>query len=383
MRFSTVFLSFLSVALAARPFLNEPDTGIEEVFGSLPAGTLPELSLIAGLPDFEWAAKRVLHPFSYMHFRNGASGEYSYRNNLEIFHRYRFRPRVMQDVTNVASTLPITLLGHNFSAPIFISPCARAGLAHPESELGLVRGAAAENILYMPSLFANLSIEDISAAKGEGQVLFQQINKASIDNDTQALFQRIESSGAKAIVFTVDAVSPRNRQRSGRFGFDQGDYSSYDLATWDTYKQLQTMTSLPIVLKGIMSVEDARAAVAAGVPAIILSNHGGRQLDGAPSPLEVALEIHEKSPEVFTQIEVYADGGVRYGTDVLRLLALGVRAVGLGRPFMYANVYGTEGVTYAIQMLKREIAVDAGNLGLPDLKAINASYVNWTPDLRL
>ncbi|KAJ3508327.1 hypothetical protein NLJ89_g5821 [Agrocybe chaxingu] len=242
MRLSHFFPTLLSVALAARPFLNEPDTGIEEVFGSLPAGTLPKLSLIAGLPDFEWAAKRVLSPFSYMYFRSGASGEYSYRNNLEAFHRYRFRPRVMQDVTNVASTLPTTLLGHNFSAPIFISPCALAGLAHPESELGLVRAAAAENILYMPSLFANLSIEDISAAKGEGQVLFQQVNRAPTDNTTQALFRRIESSGAKAIVFTVDAVAPRNRHRSGRFGFDQGD-DSYDLATVSLFTLLSSRMS--------------------------------------------------------------------------------------------------------------------------------------------
>lgn len=127
-----------------------------------------------------------------------------------------------------------------------------------------------------------------------------------------------------------------------------------------------------------MSVEDAQLAVENGAKAIILSNHGGRQLDGSPSSLEVALEIYEKAPEVFTQIEVYADGGVRYGTDILKLLALGVKAVGLGRPFMYANVYGEEGVKKAIDLLKHEIAIDAGNLGVGDLKKIDPSYVSWT-----
>lgn len=138
------------------------------------------------------------------------------------------------------------------------------------------------------------------------------------------------------------------------------------------------MTSLPIVLKGIMSVEDAQAAVKHGVPAIWLSNHGGRQLDGSPSSLEVALDIHENAPEIFKQIEVYADGGVRYGTDILKLLALGVKAVGLSRSFMFANVFGQEGVERAIQILKHEVAIDAGNLGVPDLKDIDASYVRQT-----
>ena len=137
------------------------------------------------------------------------------------------------------------------------------------------------------------------------------------------------------------------------------------------------MTSLPIIVKGIMTVEDAKLAVKAGVKAIVLSNHGGRNIDFSPSPLEIALEIYEEAPEIFNQTEVLADGGVRYGTDVLKLLALGVKAVGLGRPFMYANVYGWEGVAKAIELLKAEIAGDAANLGVGDLKQINSSYVSY------
>jgi isopentenyl diphosphate isomerase/L-lactate dehydrogenase-like FMN-dependent dehydrogenase len=138
------------------------------------------------------------------------------------------------------------------------------------------------------------------------------------------------------------------------------------------------MTSLPIVPKGITSVEDARLAVQAGAPAIFLSNHGGRQLDTSPSATEAAVEIHRQAPEIFKQVEVYADGGVRYGTDVLKLLALGVRAVGLGRPFMYANMYGAEGVGHAVNIMKLEIALDAANLGIADLKKIDASYIDYS-----
>lgn len=147
--------------------------------------------------------------------------------------------------------------------------------------------------------------------------------------------------------------------------------------TWETYDQLRTMTTLPIVVKGILTVQDARIAIEHDVPGILLSNHGARQLDGAPSSLEVALAIHKEAPEIFQQTEVYADGGVRYGTDVLKLLALGVRAVGLARPFMYANVFGLEGVKWAIKLLKRELLVDGANLGVPDLAHINASFVDW------
>lgn len=136
------------------------------------------------------------------------------------------------------------------------------------------------------------------------------------------------------------------------------------------------MTDLPIVLKGIQTVEDAQKAVEHGAPAIYLSNHGGRQIDGARSPLDVALEIHRQAPEVFEQLEVFADGGVRYGADVVKLLALGVTAVGVGRPFMFANTYGSEGVARAVEMLKHEIALDAANAGVSDLKNIDSSIVS-------
>ena len=117
---------------------------------------------------------------------------------------------------------------------------------------------------------------------------------------------------------------------------------------------------MPIILKGITTVEEALLAIEKGVDGIYLSNHGGRQIDHSPSPLEIAYEIHRNAPEVFEKTLVLADSGVRYGSDVLKLLALGVRAVGLGRPFMYANTYGVEGVVKAIEILKYEITYVAG-----------------------
>ncbi|KAJ4316579.1 hypothetical protein N0V84_007776 [Fusarium piperis] len=364
-------------ALAARPFLNEPDTGLEEVIGDTPQGTLPNLTSMVGLNDFDWAARNYLPLQNYTYYRNGAAGEWSYRNNLEVFNRYTFNPSVMNDVTNIEASLPTTILGHNFSAPFYITPCASGIFGHPNAELNFVKGAAEGNILYIPSGFATLSIEQIHAAKAQGQVVFQQLYLTSNDTETQDLFDRSKKAGADALVFTVDAPTFGTRQRAARLDVSLSS-STYRYITWDYYKKLQTMTDLPIIVKGIMSVRDAQLAVKNKVPAIVLSNHGGRQLDGAPSALEVALDIYKKAPEVFKKTEVYADGGVRYGTDVLKLLALGVKAVGVGRPFMYSNIFGQEGVERTIELLKREIAVDAANLGLGSLKEIDADYVRWS-----
>ncbi|KAI1808716.1 FMN-dependent alpha-hydroxy acid dehydrogenase [Daldinia bambusicola] len=379
MRTALLSLSVLGGALAARPFLNEPDTGFDEYFADLPAGELPPLDKLVGLPDFDAAARRHLPTQNYTYYRNGAGGEWSYRNNLEVYNRYKLRPRTMIDITNIESTLPTTILGHNFSAPFFISPAARGGYGHTDAEKGLVEGAAAGDILYIPAQLASLTIEEIATFKKDDQVTFQQVYLDANDTATKDVFARAEKSGSKAIVFTVDSAADGNRHRAARYGVGSAD-SAYTLITWDFYDHLRTLTDLPIVLKGIQTVEDAQKAVEHKVPAIYLSNHGGRQIDGARSPLEVAIEIHEQAPEIFSQLEVYADGGVRYGADVVKLLALGVKAVGLGRPFMYANVYGTEGVKRAIDILKHEIAIDAANAGIADLKKIDPSIIDWTPN---
>ncbi|KAI1273027.1 hypothetical protein F5Y07DRAFT_378156 [Xylaria sp. FL0933] len=377
---SPLLLMWLTRAiLAARPFLNEPDTGFDEFFSDLGVGELAPLDSLVGLPDFEEAARRRLPIANYTYYRNGAAGEWSYRNNLEVFNRYAIRPRMMIDVTDLAASFPTTILGHNFSAPFFIAPCARGDYGNIDGEKGLVEAAAAEGILYIPSVSAFLSIEQIAAYKTDGQVTFQQAYLNSNDTATKELFARVKASGAKAIVFTVDSAANGNRQRAARYDVSLTD-TSYTLLTWELYEHLKSLTDIPIVLKGIQTVEDARLAVNHGAPAIYLSNHGGRQIDGARSPLEVAIEINQKDPSIFREVEVYADGGVRYGSDVIKMLALGVRAVGIGRPFMFANVWGTEGVTRAIRLLKTEIGLDAANMGIPDLKSIDQSIFVWTPN---
>jgi isopentenyl diphosphate isomerase/L-lactate dehydrogenase-like FMN-dependent dehydrogenase len=313
---------------------------------------------------------------AYTYYRNGAAGEWSYRNNLESFHRLRLRPRVMVDIDNIESSLPTTILGHNYSAPFFIAPCARAGYAADSAEISLTRGAGAGNILYVVTDFSSVSKDEIQDAKTEGQNLFQQLY-IDPSNDTSIIEQirLAESQDFKALVLTVDSAADGNRHRAARYGVGSAD-AAYSSITWAKYDWMRNQTKLPIVPKGIQTVEDAIIAVERNLPAIYISNHGGRQVDGSPSPLEVAIEIKNRAPWVFDQIEVWADGGVRYGADVVKLLALGVKAVGIGRPFMFANVYGEAGVSRAIDIMKREVAIDAANAGIGNLKDISQSHVD-------
>ncbi|UPK93122.1 hypothetical protein LCI18_004057 [Fusarium solani-melongenae] len=362
-------LSLASAALAARPFLNEPDTTYSFETFPIANGNLPDLSRILGLPDFDWVARQWMNNSAYTRYRHGSGGEWSYRNNLEVFERYRFRPRVMVDVTDIESSMETNILGHKFSAPFFISPCATAGLAHAEGEIGLLKAAAEQDILYIvrmqPQAFSKVAM-----------LITQEIYISNNKTANSLIFRCVEKMGAKAMVLTVDSAGDRTRHRALRFeeNTNQTRSASYIPMTWTIYKDLKKLTKLPIAPKGIQTVEDAVQAVEAGAPAIFLSNHGGRALDSSPSAYEVALEIHKKEPQVFKKIEVYADGGVHYGTDVVKLLALGVRAVGLGRSFMYADIYGAEGVSRAVMLLKREITASAASLGVADLKKINTSF---------
>ncbi|SMQ53801.1 unnamed protein product [Zymoseptoria tritici ST99CH_3D7] len=363
---------------AARPFLEEPATGQTTTFANVSSSesSLPNLEDVWALSDFQHIAERHMNTTAYTYYRAAAAGEFSYRNNLETFARLRLRPRVMRNINNISASLPTPILNHTFSAPFFIAPAARAGYAHPDGELALVRAAAEEAILYIPSDLSSGSKADIQSARAEGQVLFQQLYLDPLNTTSTTLqIREAESLTFQALILTVDSPVNNVRHRAWRYGVGSADDALTSL-TWDQWAELQSTTRLPIIPKGIQTWEDAVIAHSYGVRAIYLSNHGGRAVDTSPSPLEVAIEIHQNAPWIFDEVEVWADGGVRYGTDVLKFLALGVKAVGLARPFMYANIYGEDGVRKAAQLLKREVMLDAANAGIGDLKQINSSWVD-------
>lgn len=258
-------------------------------------------------------------------------------------------------------------MGYNFSAPYFIAPAANAGHANDGAEANLVRAAASTGILYVPSISATLEIEEIAAAAADGQIMFHQEYLWANITRVQDELKRIEDSGFKAIFLTVDNTGIGGiRDRSLRFtaGGDTGHTLNF---TVESLNQLRSMTSLPIVPKGIKTARDVKLCADLGFDAVYISNHGGRVVDGAPTAIEVLLDVHAQYPEVLDQIEIYADGGVRRGTHVLTLLALGARAVGLGRPPMFANVFGQEGVEAMLKILNTELVTEMQLLGQTDV----------------
>ncbi|GKT41466.1 cytochrome b2, mitochondrial [Colletotrichum spaethianum] len=354
--------------MAAEPWNNEVDTGFEIYLASanFTEGTQPLLKDIRAIPDFDFAARQKLDNQMYSFYRTGTAGEFSYRHNLDVWQKVQLRSKHLSDVTKLNETMGTTILGYNFSAPVFISPAARAVYGDEAAELNLVRAAGNENILYIPSMYASKSIEEIATGKVNGtlngpQVIFQQIYTNANLSVTWDNIRRAERTGAKAIVWTIDAPGDSVRHRAARYDTTNANSVSSAL-TWDIYDQMKNHTTLPIILKGITTAEEALLAVEKARP--------------HPGPLEIAYEIYRNAPEVFQKVDVLADSGVRYGNDVLKLLALGVKAVGMGRPFMYANCYGLEGVTKAINIIKTEIVRDGAQMGVTDVHNISMSFLN-------
>ncbi|KAK8048503.1 putative CYB2-lactate dehydrogenase cytochrome b2 [Apiospora phragmitis] len=362
--------SLAAVAFAAEPWINEVDTGLTQYLSSTnyTEGNLPLLKDMRAVMDFDYAARQFLDDQKYSFYRTAAGGEWSYRNNLDVWKKIMLRPRHLHDVSKLNETLPVKFLGYNFSAPIFIAPAARGGYANPErAELNFVDAAAKENILYTAALYASKTIEELAAQKHSDtmngpQVMFQQIYTNANFSVTWDAMKRAEGTGAKAFVWTIDAPGDSTRHRAARYDTTNANGATSAL-TWDLYDEIKSRTSLPVIPKGIVTVEDALMAVEKGAPAIYLSNHGGRQLEYSPSPLEIAYEIHRNAPQVFQQVEVMADSGVRYGTDVLKLLTLGVKM----------------GVEKLIQILKTEIVHDGAQAGVTDLKKVPRSLINARP----
>lgn len=250
-----------------------------------------------------------------------------------------------------------------------------------------MQAAADTDILYVPSQYSSRTKEELYEARqrvadnssSDAPVFFQQmyLNGNDIPGDVE-LMRSYADLGARGFIVTADAPADSSRQRADRYNVASAN-SDLTILTWDYLRELRVAFDLPVVAKGILSVEDVRIAIEEGHEAIYLSNHGGRQVDGTPSPFEVCQEIDAQDPSLFQQIDVWADGGVRYGSDVLKFLALGVKMVGVGRGLSYPNTYGIEGVTTAITMLKDELFQDAANLGVTDLKNVSASILNLNP----
>ncbi|THW94891.1 FMN-dependent alpha-hydroxy acid dehydrogenase [Aureobasidium pullulans] len=351
-----------------------PDTGLDT--SSWQTGVAPPIDDLVDANDFQIAAKNALSDRHYAYYRTAALDEITYNANMQDWAKIRLNGFSFTDVSNVDTTTSI--LGHKFDAPFFIAPAAKAGYASDGAETNLAKAAGKAGLLYVPSISSSQSIEEIGAAAVDGQVMFHQEYVWSDKAKLQDELKRMEAAGFKAIFLTVDNTGVNGiRDRYLRFsaGGDAGHSATF---TIESLKQLRNMTSLPIVPKGVKTAHDVKLCADLGFPAVYISNHGGRVVDMAPTAVEVLLDVRRLYPEVFDQIEIYADGGVRRASHFITLLALGVRAVGLGRSPMYANVYGEEGVSKLLSIIKKELTTELALIGEANSNNVrgNASFVN-------
>ena len=331
--------------------------------------------------DFEKAARERLDPGAYGYYAGGAGDEYTLRANVEAYARWELRPRVLVDVSEVSTVT--TVLGAEVDLPVLVAPTAFHRLAHPEGELATARAAAGAGTVMCLSTLSSVSPAELAAA-APGALQWFQLYWSRDRGFTAELVASVAEAGFRAIVLTVDFPVAGRRERDLRLEFTLpddlpapnlpvalarrdfhaalGDIVDTRL-TWRDLEWLRSESSLPLLVKGVLTAEDAVLAAEHGAEAVIVSNHGGRQLDGVPATLDVLPEVVEAVGE---RVEVLLDGGIRRGTDVLKALALGARATLAGRAVLWGlAAAGEEGVARVLELLRNEIASGLMLLGSP------------------
>ncbi len=349
------------------------------------------------LHEVEALAREKLPPATYDYFAGGAEDETTVRSNRRGFEELAIRYRVLVDVSRRDSSLD--LLGARIPAPIVVAPMAFQRLAHPDGECAMARGAQAAGLPMTLSTFSTMPLEDVCAV-GPGPRWFQLY----VHRDrgiTRELVQRAHAAGVQALVLTVDVPEVGRRERDIRnqfrlgaelraANFDVGESSDLQEAegsalaafvsgvrepalTWKDLEWLRAVAPLPLLLKGVVRPDDARRALACGAAGVIVSNHGGRQLDGAVSAIRALPAVaHEVGGEALVML---ADG-IRRGTDIVKALALGAGAVMVGRPLLWAlAVCGEPGVRHALELLRTELDLAMALAGAPTLRDITRDLV--------
>ena len=349
--------------------------------------------------DYEQLAAERLDPGVHGYFAGGAGDEWTLRENVEAFARVRLRPRVLVDVSDV--TTATTVLGSEISMPLLVAPVAFQRLVDPDGEVAMARAAAAAGTIMCLSMIASSRPREVAGGAPAAPRWFQ-LYCLSDRGVTRALIDEAVESGFDAIALTVDAPRAGRRERDLRTGFEipaeisapavaaaigseravsvQEVFSLVDASlAWDDFAELAADCSLPVVLKGVQTGEDARLAVEHGAAGIVVSNHGGRQLDGVPAALELLPEVVEA---VDGRCEVLMDGGIRRGTDVVAALAGGARAVLAGRaPLWGLAVGGERGAARVLEILRSEITLALTLLGCPSPADVTPEHVRGAPRL--
>lgn len=350
--------------------------------------------------EYEKHACEKLHKTAFDYYSSGAHDEITLRDNREVYNRIKIHYKVLVDVSKRDSSTEV--LGQKISFPLIIAPTAFHKMAHAEGECAVAKASVKADTIMCLSTLSNTTVEDVS--KDCNANFWFQLYVFRDKSVTEKLVRRVENAGAKAIVVTVDAplLGTREKDVKNKFQLPQGlsvinlmPDSKEDLPdgkpdsglslyfnemldqslNWKDIEWLASITKLPIILKGIVRPDDALKAIEYGAKGIVVSNHGGRQLDTSPATIEVLPAIADK---VDNRIEILVDGGVRRGTDILKAVALGAKAVLIGRPILWGlSCNGSEGVYSVLSLLKKEFDLAMALSGCPSVKDIQRDLVSF------
>ncbi len=344
--------------------------------------------------DFEAIAKERLPKEEYDYIAGGATDEISVDRNRRAYASWALRPRVLRDVSTV--DLTTNVFGVKINFPVLIAPCGAHKRAHPEGEIATYRAATACNTVLTVSANSNTSFEDLAkAAHGH---LWVQLYPFRDKAMTEEWLQRVKDAGYKAVVVTLDSQWPPKRERNIRNNYRRTRGVNYPgasaetprpagragegsdpAATWKDLEWIKAATDLPVLAKGIMTGEDVELCADVGADAVIVSNHGGRHLDNTLATIEV---LGEAVAAAKGKLDVYLDGGIRRGADVVKAIALGARAVFVGRPLFWGlAVDGEKGVVRMLDILREEIEITMAKCGRPSISSIDATVVTKAPPL--
>jgi isopentenyl diphosphate isomerase/L-lactate dehydrogenase-like FMN-dependent dehydrogenase len=336
--------------------------------------------------DYEAAAAAKLDAGAYGYFAGGSRDEITLRDNLAAFGRWQLRPRVLVDVAGC--TTETTVLGQALSMPLMVAPMAYQRVAHPDGEVGMASAARDAGVGMCLSTFATATIEEVAAT---GVPRWFQLYPSTDTGVNRERLTRVREAGFTALVLTVDAPVVGGRERDYRSGFSipsemnvpvfghggmtpDGAFAGVSASlTWPDVERLGAESGLPVVLKGIFTAEDAQLACEHGAAAVVVSNHGGRQLDGVAASIDVLPEVLEA---IDGRMEVLVDGGVRRGIDIAKALALGARAVLVGRPALWGlTVDGEAGARRVLELLQGELRYALQLLGVNSPAEVTRAHV--------
>lgn len=333
------------------------------------------MSSLLTLDDYERAAEPKFDPAAWAYLAGGGADEITLRRNREAFGWILLAPRVLNDVSTVDTS--VRLLGQTLAHPILLAPVAAHSLAHKDGEVEMARGARAAGAGIVLSSYTSRRIEDV-AAVGAKPLWFQCYMQER--SATEKVLRHAVDQGCTALCVTVDTPTTGPRDRQARAGFEFPPNLPYrtvepgdNPVTWKDIEWIRRVVEVPVILKGILHPDDADLAVENGVAAIVVSNHGGRNLDTVPSTIEALPRVADR---VGGRLPVLIDGGIRRGTDVLKCLALGATAVMIGRPYVHGlAVAGAAGVANVVGILRRELEQSMALSGVRTIAGITRELI--------